>query len=96
VTDGGLYHHLSASGNLGQLIRKNYPVINPTRVFEGTREKVSVVGPLCTPLDILAERIELGESFPGDLIAVLQSGAYGYSASPIHFLSHPKAVEVIV
>jgi len=96
VTDGGLHHHLSASGNLGQLIRKNYPVINPTKVFGGTREKVSVVGPLCTPLDILAERIELGESYPGDLIAVLQSGAYGYSASPIHFLSHPEAIEVIV
>ena len=96
VTDGGLHHHLAASGNLGQLIRKNYPVITPAQVYGGRRETVNVVGPLCTPLDILAERVELGESFPGDLIAVLQSGAYAYTASPIHFLSHPEAKEVMV
>jgi len=96
VTNGGLHHHLAASGNFGQLIRKNYPVVNATRVHGGPRESATVVGPLCTPLDLLGERMQLAKSQVGDLIAVLQSGAYGYSASPQGFLSHPPALEVLV
>ena len=92
----GLHHHLAASGNFGQVIRKNYPVANGTAVTGGEREVVNVVGPLCTPLDILAKNAELGAAQPGDLIAVLQSGAYGYSASPIHFLSHPAPGQLLV
>jgi diaminopimelate decarboxylase len=96
VVDGGLHHHLAASGNFGQVIRKNYPVCNGTRVFGGPREVVSVVGPLCTPLDLLGDRIEIGAAGPEALIVVLQSGAYGLSASPTRFLSHPEPVEVLV
>jgi len=96
VTDGGLHHHLSASGNFGQVIRKNYPVVVGTRVAGGPRELASVVGPLCTPLDLLADQMELGRAQAGDLVVVLQSGAYGATASPAAFLSHPAAVEVFV
>lgn len=96
VCDGGLHHHLAASGNFGQLIRKNYPVVNPMAVDQGEREQASVVGPLCTPLDLLGDRMQLGKAEPGDLIAVMQSGAYGYSASPHLFLSHPAPVEVLL
>jgi diaminopimelate decarboxylase len=96
VVDGGLHHHLAASGNFGQVIRKNYPVCNGTRVFSGPRETVSVVGPLCTPLDLLGERIEIGAAEPDSLIAVLQSGAYGLTASPTRFLGHPGPEEVLV
>ncbi|MBN8279075.1 MAG: pyridoxal-dependent decarboxylase, exosortase A system-associated [Gammaproteobacteria bacterium] len=95
VTDGGLHHHLAASGNFGQVLRKNYPVMVATRV-EGPREVASVVGPLCTPLDLLADRMELARAEPGDLVAVFQSGAYGATASPINFLSHPHPVELLV
>jgi len=96
VTDGGLHHHLAASGNFGQVIRKNYPVVVGNRVSDGPREKASVVGPLCTPLDTLADQMELAVAQPGDLIVIFQSGAYGASASPQGFLSHPAAVEVLV
>lgn len=98
VTDGGLHHHLAASGNFGQVIRKNYPVAIGNRMGAATdgRETVSVVGPLCTPLDLLAERMELAHAEPGDLVVVFQSGAYGRSASPAGFLSHPAAAEVLV
>jgi diaminopimelate decarboxylase len=96
VTDGGLHHHLSASGNFGQVIRKNYPVVLGSRVAGGAREMASVVGPLCTPLDLLADQMELGQAQAGDLVVVLQSGAYGATASPAAFLSHPAAVEVFV
>lgn len=96
VTDGGLHHHLSASGNFGQVIRKNYPVLVGNRVAGGDRETVSVVGPLCTPLDLLADRMEMARADEGDLVAVFMSGAYGYSASPLGFLSHPTPAEVLV
>jgi diaminopimelate decarboxylase len=96
VTDGGLHHHLAASGNFGQVIRKNYPVAIGNRMGAEATETVSVVGPLCTPLDLLAERMELAAAEPGDLVVVYQSGAYGYTASPRDFLSHPQPVEVLV
>jgi diaminopimelate decarboxylase len=96
VTDGGLHHQLAASGNFGQVIRKNYPVVIGNRVQGSERETVSVVGPLCTPLDVLADKMELARAQPGDLVVVLQSGAYGRSASPSAFLSHPDAVEVLI
>ena len=96
VTDGGLHHHLAASGNFGQVIRKNYPAAIGNRMAEAGRETVSVVGPLCTPLDVLAERMELPPAGEGDLVVVFQSGAYGLSASPTAFLGHPQPTEVLV
>ncbi len=96
ITNGGLHHHLAASGNFGQVIRKNYPVLVGNRVLGQERETISVVGPLCTPLDILGDKVELAKAEIGDLIVVLQSGAYGLSASPHGFLSHPLPLEVLV
>jgi len=96
ITNGGLHHHLAASGNFGQVIRKDYPVVTAHRVHGGPRELVSVAGPLCTPLDILADGMVLGQADVGDLIVVLQSGAYGYTASPHLFLGHPAPVEVLL
>jgi diaminopimelate decarboxylase len=96
VLDGGMHHHLAASGNLGQVIRKNYPVAIGNKMYEGEREIVSVVGPLCTPLDILADQMPMAKATAGDLVVVLQSGAYGLTASPTSFLSHPPPVEILV
>jgi len=97
VTDGGLHHHLAASGNFGQVIRKNYPVVVGNRVEpEGEASVASAVGPLCTPLDVLGDKMELGHAQEGDLIVVLQSGAYGLTASPTAFLGHPAPQEVLV
>ena len=96
VTDGGLNHHLSASGNFGQVVRKNYPVTIGNRATAARREIASVVGPLCTPLDLLADRMDLPVAGEADLVVVFQSGAYGASASPQAFLGHPACVEVLV
>ena len=96
ITDGGLHHHLAASGNFGQVIRKNYPVAIANRMGSTDTEIASVVGPLCTPLDLLADKMELPRADVGDLVVVFQSGAYGLSASPGGFLSHPDALEVLV
>lgn len=96
IVDGGLHHHLSASGNFGQVVRKNYPVVIGNKADAAMREPASVVGPLCTPLDLMADRMDLATSEPGDLVVVFQSGAYGASASPQRFLGHPACVEVLV
>jgi len=96
VTDGGMHHHLAASGNFGQVIRRNYPVAIGNRLQSAERESASVVGPLCTPLDVLADKLELAVAQPGDLVVVFQSGAYGATASPQTFLGHPACVEVLV
>lgn len=96
VADGGLHHHLAASGNFGQVIRKNYPVVIGNNVFSDAVEQQTIVGPLCTPLDILGDNMALPPADVGDLIVLFQSGAYGYSASPHNFLSHPGPVEVLV
>jgi diaminopimelate decarboxylase len=96
VTDGGLHHHLSASGNFGQVVRKNYPATIGNRMGQGATENASIVGPLCTPLDLLADRMDLPAAQVGDLAVVFQSGAYGMTASPAGFLSHPGCVEVLV
>jgi diaminopimelate decarboxylase len=96
ITDGGLHHHLAASGNFGQVIRKNYPVVIGNRMQAQPREVATVVGPLCTPLDMLADSMELARVEPGDYVVVFQSGAYGLTASPTAFLGHPPPLEVLV
>lgn len=96
ITDGGMHHHLAASGNLGQVIRKNFPVIIGNRVQDTEKEMASIVGPLCTPLDLLAEEMMLPKAVAGDLVVVLQSGAYGLSVSPTAFLNHPLPEEILV
>jgi diaminopimelate decarboxylase len=96
VTDGGLHHHLAAAGLFGQTIRRNYPVAVATRMDAACEELASVVGCLCTPIDLLADKVLLPRAEPGDLIAVFQSGAYGFSASPRDFLGHPHPAQLLV
>ena len=96
VTDGGLHHMLAASGNFGQLLRRNYPVAVATRFGAPVEESANVVGNLCTPLDILADQVELPRAEVGDLIAIFCAGAYGLTASPQAFLSQTRAHEVLV
>ncbi len=96
IVDGGMNHHLAASGNLGQTIKRNFPVAVANRLSEPEQDVVDIVGPLCTPLDVLARSYPVPNIQVGDLIAVLQSGAYARSASPMGFLSHPAPPEVLV
>jgi len=96
VTDGGMNHHLAVTGNFGQTLRKNYPVAVGNKMASPCGELATVVGPLCTPLDMLADQMPLAHAEVGDLIVVFQSGAYGCSASPVGFLSHAAALEMLV
>ena len=96
VTDGGLQHQLAASGNFGQLLRRNYPVAIANRFRADTEEEVTITGCLCTPLDLLADEALLPRADVGDLVAIFCAGAYGLSASPTAFLSQPMAREILV
>lgn len=96
VVDGGLHHVLAASGNFGQLLRRNYPVAVANRFGDEPVEEVTVVGCLCTPLDLLADEVMLPRAEVGDVIAIFCAGAYGLTASPQAFLSQGAAREVLV
>src|ERR687894_203644 len=96
TTDGGMNHHLTATGNMGQVFRKAYPLLNLTRDAVPGEEGVAVAGPCCTPLDMFGNNIPLATPEAGDLIGVFYSGAYGYSASNLGFLSHPAPAEVLL
>ena len=96
VVDGGMHHQLAASGNFGQVIRRNYPLAIGNRAAEAATETVTVVGCLCTPLDLLGDNVTLPPAEIGDLVVISQAGAYGLTASPTAFLSHPAPLEVLV
>lgn len=96
ILDGGLNHHLAATGNFGTVVRRNYPVAVAHRMQDPPEETVTIVGPLCTPLDRLADRVALPKANVGDVIAIFASGAYGATASPSAFLGHPPVREVLI
>jgi diaminopimelate decarboxylase len=96
VTDGGMHHQLAASGNFGQVVRRNYPVAIANRMDQPASEEATIVGCLCTPLDRLADDVLLPPAQVGDVVAIFMAGAYGLSASPQAFLAQEPAREMMV
>lgn len=96
ILDGGMNHHLAASGNLGQVIKRNYPLAVANRISQESTRPVNIAGPLCTPIDTLGRNVLLPEVNTGDVVAFFMSGAYGLSASPTGFLSHAVPLELFV
>jgi diaminopimelate decarboxylase len=100
ILDGGMNHCFPATGNFGQLVKKNYPVANLTRgghdtLESSTNEPQEVCGPLCTPMDSMARAVRIARAEPGDLVGFFASGAYSYSASPLLFLAHDTPLELV-
>lgn len=95
VLDGGLNHHLGATGHLAPDDAPRLPLLNLSRP-EAPRVKRTIVGPLCTPLDTFGDDVELPEPRLGDLLAVTGAGAYGYTFSPLRFLGHPLPAEIVL
>ncbi|MCO5101151.1 MAG: alanine racemase [Burkholderiaceae bacterium] len=98
ICDGGLHHMQSATGNFGQVIRRNWPVVPATPIREAADAtgRVDIVGPLCTPLDCVGRDVADTGFEVGTLACILRAGAYGRSASPSDFLGHPPAIEILV
>ncbi|MGE7206211.1 pyridoxal-dependent decarboxylase, exosortase A system-associated [Sphingomonas sp. NPDC019816] len=95
ILDGGLNHQLAASGNFGTVVRRNYPLALAHAIGAEADQTLSVVGPLCTPLDRLGDRIALPCPEVGSIVAIFLAGAYGASASPSAFLGHGPADEIV-
>ena len=92
IADGGI-HHLLRPRLVGQDHRVRPVGAAATRQADA---QLDVVGPLCTGIDMLASDVSGPAPRPGDLLAVLDAGAYGYSESMPLFLSHPIPAEVVV
>jgi diaminopimelate decarboxylase len=96
ILDGGMHHHLAASGNISQSpIRRQMHLLAANKL-DAPAEKVNVAGPLCTPLDTFGMGVEIPRLEEGDLIAIPNSGAYGPSMSPTAFLSHRPPRELLL
>ena len=96
ITDGGLHHQLAATGNFGTVVRRNYPGAIASKYGQPRTETATITGCLCTPLDRLADQVEIPVADVGDLVAVFMAGAYGPTASPERFLGHPASSEMLV
>lgn len=96
VADGGTNHHMAAVG-IGSFVKRNFPMRLLNRDSTAEPVKWNVTGPLCTPNDTIGKAVDLpGDLRPGDVIGVERSGAYGPTASPVHFLSHGYPAEVLI
>lgn len=93
--DAGFNNHLAACGMMGSVFRRNWVYKNLSNP-DGPAENYTLVGPLCTSIDRLAVDVEIPKPRIGDVIAVENSGAYGLTASPVRFISHPEPREVIL
>jgi diaminopimelate decarboxylase len=91
IVDGGINHAVRPA-----LVRQQQrlALLSPAAGREAV--PTMVAGPLCTGLDVLARGAVLPRPQPGDLVAMLDAGAYGFSESMPLFLSHPTAAEVAV
>ena len=99
VVDGGMHHQLAASGNFGQAIHRNYPLVVGNRLDDvslAACEPATVVGCLCTPLDLLGDDVTIADAAIDDLVVIFQAGAYGLTASPTAFLGHATPAEILV
>ena len=97
ICDGGMNHHLGAAGHLGSVLQRNYRMFKLMGDNDGdARQPYNLVGPLCTTIDTLARQVSLPALKPNDVIVIRCSGAYGLTASPIHFIGHAPPREIIV
>lgn len=95
LCDAGFNNHLAACGMMGTVIRRNWRYHNVSNPA-GREQAYTLVGPLCTSIDVLASSLVLPELRIGDVVAIENSGAYGLTSSPTRFISHPEPGEVLL
>lgn len=97
VLDGGI-NVLGGMSGLGRLLPMNArPTDRALGVdMAGPPTRVTLVGPTCTPTDVLGRGVRLATVQAGDVLAIPNVGAYGLSASLMGFLSRPLPAEVLV
>jgi diaminopimelate decarboxylase len=95
VLDGGM-HQAAAAAGLGTIVRRPPLLVAAEQLLAVERAPVTIGGPLCTPADQFADQLPLPPLQTGDLVAVLNAGAYGLTFSPSSFLSHATPAEVLI
>ena len=99
IVNGGMHHNYLLAGGMGQVIRRNFEmdILSKKEHPERREFSLNVAGRLCTPQDLLAIDYPCEqEVYPGDTIVFFNCGAYGLSASPTGFLSHPQPAEIVI
>ncbi|NJO17604.1 MAG: type III PLP-dependent enzyme [Thioploca sp.] len=99
ICDGGMNHHLAACGHFGTIIPRNYRMFKVmTDRIQSTHllQDYDLFGPLCSAIDRLGHHVKLPPLAIGDIIAIQSSGAYGLTASPLYFISHPLPQEILI
>ncbi|MEH6593656.1 MAG: hypothetical protein V7746_25535 [Halioglobus sp.] len=96
LLDAGFNNHLNAAGMMGAVMRRDWPFWNISQSHPAVDREYQLVGPLCASFDVLANKAKLPETSIGDILAVGSSGAYGLTASPTRFISHPEPLEILV
>lgn len=99
VLDSGINHlgGLSGVGRLPSLRAEPLHLADPGPEAEGAAtRRVALVGPLCTPADVISRATEAVPPRPGALLAVPNVGAYGATASLLAFLGRPAPAEITV
>jgi diaminopimelate decarboxylase len=91
ITDAGMNDLIRPS--LYQAHHQILPVRQPAGAAKAS--PVDVVGPVCESGDFFARDRELPPVKPGDLVAILDAGAYGMSLSS-NYNSRPRPAEVLV
>lgn len=91
IVDGGINHSF-----LPIIMNKNYPTLIVNKLAEKKTTLVNIGGTLCTSIDMFSKKILMPKPEIDDVIAIFNSGAYGFSASMLYFLSHPLPAEVII
>lgn len=95
ILDGGV-HHVLRPALVGQEHRIRAVSARSQAVASGPMVPVTVAGPLCSGLDVFSQAAIMTPPEVGDLIAILDVGAYGFTESMPLFLSHPIPAEVAV
>ncbi len=91
ATDGGMNHFFRPV-----LMNLNHPTFIVNKLGMPETETVNIGGPLCTPIDIIANEVRVPAVEAGDLVGFFNAGAYGFSMSLLDFLAHPRPAEVLI
>jgi diaminopimelate decarboxylase len=73
----------------------SYHEVRPVREAPPGQGKVDVVGPICESGDFLAQDRHLADVQPGELVALMSAGAYGFTMSS-NYNTRPRVAEVLV
>jgi diaminopimelate decarboxylase len=96
--EGGEKNFVIVDAAMNDLIRPSlygsYQRIQPVQKKGRIETTVDVVGPICESGDFLAKDRKIPKVEPGELLAVMSAGAYGFTMSS-NYNSRPRVAEVL-